>query len=80
MQQKYISLDDAAKKLNITRPTLYYYIRKFNLETKKFPLDKKAYLLMSDFEYVKGLKDEANERGTYKEGESKGANKDEIAA
>lgn len=58
-RQGYISLEDAAKALNVTKGTLHYYIRTLNLETKKFPLDKRAYLIIVDFEQIKLLKEQA---------------------
>jgi hypothetical protein len=66
--EQYIALEDAAEQLKVTRATLYYYIRTLKLETKKFPLDRRAYLLVSDFNQIKALKEQAAERG-----ESKGS-------
>jgi hypothetical protein len=61
-EERYIPMEEAAKQLNVTRTALYYYIRILKLEKKKFPLDRKMYLKMSDFEIIKTLKDEATER------------------
>lgn len=59
---QYITMDEAATKLGVTRATLYYYIRSLKLEKHKFPLDKRVYLSLSDFEQIKTLKDQAAER------------------
>ncbi|HZU00275.1 MAG TPA: hypothetical protein VFA10_11465 [Ktedonobacteraceae bacterium] len=63
LPQGHITIDDAADQLKVTRGTLYYYIRTLKLQTVKFPLDRRAYLTMKDFEEIKRLKDEAAERG-----------------
>jgi len=59
---EYITLTDATKQLGVTRATLYYYMRKLNIEKQRFPLDKRVYLLVSDFERIKALKAGARER------------------
>jgi excisionase family DNA binding protein len=64
LPQGYISIDDAAERLNVTRGTIYYYVRQYNLKTEKFPLDRRAYLSMKDFEQVKKWRQDAAERGT----------------
>ena len=60
--RQYITMDDAATRLGVKRATLYYYIRSLKLETRKFPLDKRVYLALTDFERIKTLKDQAAER------------------
>lgn len=62
-RQGYITLDDAAMLLGVKRPTLYYYIKTLKLETKKFQLDRRAYLKQADFEMIKLLKEQAAEKG-----------------
>jgi predicted DNA-binding transcriptional regulator AlpA len=57
----YISMEEAANQLGVKRVTLYYYIRTLELEPKKFPLDKRKYLKVSDVEYIKSLKHAATE-------------------
>lgn len=64
-----ISLGDAAKQLGVTRATLYYYMRTLNIVTVKYPLDKKAYIPMADFEKIKALKEKAKQRNSESEGE-----------
>src|SRR5260221_8478613 len=61
-QMDYITLAEATKQLGVTRATLYYYMRKLSIEKQRFPLDKRVYLLMSDFERIKALKAGARER------------------
>lgn len=59
-----ISLGDAAKQLGVTRATLYYYMRKLTIMPVKYPLDKKAYMPMADFERIKLLKEQARQRNS----------------
>jgi hypothetical protein len=61
-EEKYISMEEAARQLKVTRTALYYYIRTLKLEKKKFELDKRIYLKMSDFERIKKLREEAAQR------------------
>jgi hypothetical protein len=61
-EEQYISMEDASEQLKVTRTALYYYIRILKLEKRKFPLDKRVYLKMADFEMIKTLKDEAAKR------------------
>jgi len=58
-EQEYITLDDVAAQLGVTKATLHYYIRTLKIKTKKFQLDRRAYMLVSDFEMIKALKDRA---------------------
>jgi predicted DNA-binding transcriptional regulator AlpA len=62
MDEKYISLKEAAERLKVTRPSLYHYIDVLKLEKKRFPLDRQTYLKMSDFEQIKTLREQAAER------------------
>lgn len=59
LPQGYISIDDAVERLQVARGTLYYYIRHYELKTKKFPLDRKSYLSMEDFEKVRKWREDA---------------------
>jgi predicted DNA-binding protein YlxM (UPF0122 family) len=61
-EERYISMEEAAKQLKVTRTALYYYIRTLKLEKKKFELDKRIYLKMTDFERIKKLRVEAAQR------------------
>ncbi len=62
-EEKYISMQDAAALLKVERPALHYYVRRLKLEKKKFDLDKKTYIKMSDFERIRTLRQEAIKRG-----------------
>lgn len=73
MPQDYMSLDDVASQLKVTRATVYYYIKTLKLETKKFPLDRKAYLPVQDFEKIRTLKSQATERGNTGDGPGESA-------
>jgi len=63
MEDDYISIEEAAKQLNVTKPSLYYYMRLFKVERKKFPLDKRVYIKREDFQKIRQLKDDAARRG-----------------
>jgi hypothetical protein len=76
MGEKYISMKEAAKQLNVRRQSLYHYVEVLKLERHRFPLDRQTYLDMADFEKIKKLKQEAAERGAKTSAES-GATTDE---
>lgn len=59
---EYISLKNATKELGVVSGTLHYYVRKLNIKTHKFELDKQVYLERADFERIKALKEEAAKR------------------
>jgi hypothetical protein len=58
---KYISIDAAGDELGVSRTTMYYYIKQLNIEIKKFPLDRKAYIKIEDLEGIKAAKKAAEE-------------------
>jgi hypothetical protein len=60
--REYISVGEASESLGVTRPTLYYYMKTQGIETKKFELDRKAYMRIDDFERIKKLKENAASR------------------
>ena len=62
MQERYISLQEAGEKLGVVRGTLRYYLKELEIERKKFPLDKRAYIKLEDFERIVQLRQEAIER------------------
>jgi len=62
MEEKYISMKDAAERLNVKRPSLYHYVEVLKLEKHRFPLDRQTYLKMSDFEQIRKLKEQAAQR------------------
>lgn len=59
---KYVSVLRAAELLGVQRPTVYYYISLFHLEKKKFPLDRKVYIALSDVAKIRAAR-EAAEKG-----------------
>lgn len=59
-EDQFIALDDVAEQLKVTKGTLYYYMKTLKIETKKFPLDRRAYMPIADFEKIKGLKERAS--------------------
>lgn len=61
-QPPYITLEDAAMQLAVTRATLYYYLRTLSIPKHKFPLDRHVYLSMADFERIRSLKQAARQR------------------
>ena len=65
-EKDYVDLGEAAKQLGVTKGTLHYYIRTLKIKTKKFPLDRRAYMLSSDFEIIRSLKERANRGKTEK--------------
>ena len=63
MEEQFISLDEVAEILGVTRGTMHYYLRTLKIQTHKFPLDRHAYLTLEDFETIKELKVQAGKRG-----------------
>jgi hypothetical protein len=56
-QQGYVSIDEAATELGVSRTNLYYYARQLpNIELKKFPLDRKTYIGRADLERIRVAK------------------------
>ena len=47
---EYISVQDAAKRLERSVPTIWRVIKKYGLQTFRRPMDRKAYLLLADLE------------------------------
>lgn len=60
---KFISLESAGVELGVSRSSIYYYIKQLSLETKKFPLDRKTYISIADFECIKDAKKAADGGG-----------------
>ncbi len=58
---QYISMDDAARELGVNRSTVYYYLEQFQMKPTKFPLDRKAYIALTDLERIKMAKRAASE-------------------
>ncbi len=49
-------------QLEVTRATLYYYLRTLSIPKHKFPLDRRVYMTMADLERIRSLKEEARQR------------------
>ena len=62
MASRYISLQEATKKLEVARGTFDYYLRHLDIKRKRFPLDKRSYIRLEDFERIMRYKEEALER------------------
>jgi len=62
MASRYISLQEATKKLEVARGTFDYYLRHLEIKRKRFPLDKRSYIRLDDFERIMKYKEEAAER------------------
>jgi hypothetical protein len=61
MEPQYTSLNEASNELGVSRSTMYYYLEQLGIETKKFPLDRKTYIALVDFERIKEAKKAAGE-------------------
>lgn len=57
-QREYMTLDQAAEQVGLKKGSLYYYIRVLSLETKKFPLNKHTFMLKSDVERIRKIKEQ----------------------
>ncbi len=66
-EERYISMKDAADRLEVKRPSLYHYIKTLKIEKFRFPLDRQTYIKLSDFEKIRKLKNEAAERSGFSE-------------
>jgi len=62
VKERYISLREAGIKLGVVRGTLRYYMKRLDIESIKFPLDKRGYIKLEDFERMMRYKEEALER------------------
>lgn len=59
-----ISLENATKKLGVTRAMLYRYMKSLMIESFRYPLDRKSYLSLADFERIQTLKEQARQRSS----------------
>src|SRR5260221_20080 len=50
MKEQYISLKEATAKLGVALGTLRYYLDHLEIEKKRFPLDRRSYIKLEDFE------------------------------
>lgn len=60
-EAQYLSVENAGKELGVQRSAMYYYIKQLKIETKKFPLDRKAYISIVDLNRIKAAKRAAEE-------------------
>jgi predicted DNA-binding protein YlxM (UPF0122 family) len=58
---RYISLGEVGEELQVNRASVYYYIKHLEIDVKKFPLDRKKYILISDLEKIKAARKAAAE-------------------
>ena len=63
MKERYISVKEATDKLGVARGTMRYYLGRLEIEPTKFDLDRRKYILLTDFERIRTLRQEAIERG-----------------
>ena len=57
----FISIVQASKDLGVSRTSVYYYLEQLKIATQKFPLDKRTYISIADFERMKAAKQAAAE-------------------
>lgn len=55
-ENRWISIELVAERLGVKRPAVYYYIKKLQIPTRRFELDRKAYIPIADFERIKAAK------------------------
>jgi len=56
-EKEYMTLDEAAESLRITRATVYNYINVLDIKTHKFKMSKKAYIAKADVERIREVKE-----------------------
>jgi hypothetical protein len=56
-EKEYVTLQEAAKQLGIKRASLYYYLDNMKIEKRRFPLNRHAYIKVSDFQRIKDVKE-----------------------
>jgi predicted DNA-binding transcriptional regulator AlpA len=57
----FISIVQVSQDLGVSRTSVYYYLEQLEIGTQKFPLDKRTYISMADFERIKAAKQAAAE-------------------
>jgi hypothetical protein len=58
---KFISINKAGEELGVDRTTVYNYVKRLQLDTHKFPLDRKTYITREDLARIKAAKQAAAE-------------------
>ena len=53
---RWISVELVAKRLGVQRPSVYYYIKRLNIPKKRFDLDRKTYISISEYERIQAAK------------------------
>lgn len=79
MTEKYIPLKEAAERLQVARGTLFYYLKRLEIEPVKFDLDKQKYITVAQFERIHKLREAAIERSMESTGEYPSVKKPEAA-
>ena len=57
MANEYMTLAEAAKVIGITRPTVHHYIKKLNIKTHKYEMNKNSYMAVADVERIKAVRE-----------------------
>ena len=52
----WISIANVANSLGVKKPAVWYYIRKLEIPTKKFPLDRKTYIPFDRYQSIQEAK------------------------
>ncbi len=55
--KKYVTLDEAARTVGLKRSSLYYYIKRLNIERKEFPFNRHTWISRADLERIKAAKE-----------------------
>jgi predicted DNA-binding transcriptional regulator AlpA len=58
-QSDYITVEEAATTLQVSRSNVYYYMTQLEIVPKKFPLDRKSYISRANVERIKVMRGSA---------------------
>ncbi len=58
-QSDYITVEEAATMLQVSRSNVYYYMTQLEIVPKKFPLDRKSYISRANVERIKVMRGSA---------------------
>jgi hypothetical protein len=56
-EKEYVTLQEASAQLGIKRASLYYYLKRMEIEPQHFPLNRHAYITQVDFQRIKDVKE-----------------------
>jgi len=56
-QKEYMTFEEASEYVGLKRSMLYNRVKKMGIQTHTFPMDRRAYLKMSDVERNKEVKE-----------------------